>query len=141
LDQCVTGGLGPDELIEIARQLAATGAVDLFSVSGGTGATRLSTGYFVPPDDLPEGVYNERAIRFRREVGAPVLVAGRNVEPEVAEACLARGVDLVAMRRALIAAPELPRQHAHWRRRRPCIGLNGSCICPLIRAAQMRCSV
>ena len=52
----MTGGLGPDEMIEIARNLAATGAVDLFSVSGGTGATRLSTGYFVPGDALPEGV-------------------------------------------------------------------------------------
>jgi hypothetical protein len=64
-------------LIEIARMLASTGAVDLFSVSGGTGASRLSTGYFVPGDMLPEGVFNERAIRFRREVGVPTLVAGR----------------------------------------------------------------
>src|SRR5919202_483510 len=43
VDQCLSGGLGPDELIEVARSLAAGGAIDLFSVSGGTGATRLST--------------------------------------------------------------------------------------------------
>ena len=107
LDQCLTGGLGPDDMIEIAQSLASTGAVDLFSVSGGTGATRLSTGYFVPGDMLPEGVYNERAIRFRREVGVPTLVAGRNVEPDMAEKALAGGVDLVAMTRALIADPGL----------------------------------
>src|SRR5207248_10915571 len=51
-------------------------------------------------------------LRFRRELGTPVLVAGRNVEPEVAEACLAGGVDLVAMTRALIADPELPRKRS-----------------------------
>ena len=42
-------------MIEIAQDLASTGAVDLFSVSGGSGASRLATGYFVPPDALPEG--------------------------------------------------------------------------------------
>src|SRR5919197_217960 len=107
VDQCLTGGLGPDELIEVARSLASSGAIDLFSVSGGTGATRLSTAYFVPGDELPEGVYNERARRFRQAVGVPVVVAGRNVEPSMADACVASGVDLVAMTRAIIGDPEL----------------------------------
>jgi 2,4-dienoyl-CoA reductase-like NADH-dependent reductase (Old Yellow Enzyme family) len=91
------GGLGPDEMIEVARSLAATGAVDLFSVSGGTGATRLASACFVPGDEPPEGVYNERARRFREAVGVPVVVAGSNVEPAMADACVASGVDLVAM--------------------------------------------
>ena len=141
VDQCLTGGLGPDEMIEIARALGSTGAVDLFSVSGGTGATRLSTGYFVPPDALPEGVYNERAIRFRREVGVPTLVAGRNVEPAMAEEVLAGGVDLVAMTRALIADPDLPSKVASGRRLRPCIGLNDGCIGRLYTGMPMYCSV
>ncbi len=141
LDQCLTGGLGPGEMIEIARSLASTGAVDLFSVSGGTGATRLSTGYFVPGDMLPEGVFNERAIRFRREVGVPTLVAGRNVEPDLAEEALAGGVDLVAMTRALIADPDLPVKVADGRRHRPCIGLNDGCIGRLYTGMPMYCSV
>ena len=141
LDQCLTGGLGPGEMIEIARSLASTGAVDLFSVSGGTGATRLSTGYFVPGDMLPEGVFNERAIRFRREVGVPTLVAGRNVEPDMAEEALAGGVDLVAMTRALIADPDLPVKVADGRRHRPCIGLNDGCIGRLYTGMPMYCSV
>jgi N,N-dimethylglycine/sarcosine dehydrogenase len=141
VDQCLTGGLGPDEMIEIARSLASTGAVDLFSVSGGTGATRLSTGYFVPGDALPEGVYNERAIRFRREVGVPTMVAGRNVEPEMAEAAVAGGVDLVAMTRAIIADPDLPLRIADGRAHRPCIGLNDGCIGRLYTGMPMYCSV
>lgn len=141
VDQCLTGGLGPDEMIEIARMLASTGAVDLFSVSGGTGATRLSTGYFVPGDMLPEGLYNERAARFRHEVGVPTLVAGRIVEPTVAEEALAGGVDLVAMTRALIADPDLPSKVAGGRRHRPCIGLNDGCIGRLYQGMPMWCSV
>ena len=122
VDQCLTGGLGPDELIEVARSLAATGAIDLFSVSGGTGASRLSTAYFVPGDELPEGVFNERARRFREAVGVPVIVAGRNVEPAMADACVASGVDLVAMTRAIIADPDLPAKARAGRAARPCIG-------------------
>jgi 2,4-dienoyl-CoA reductase-like NADH-dependent reductase (Old Yellow Enzyme family) len=141
LDQCMTGGLGPDDMIEIARSIAATGAVDLFSVSGGSGASRLATGYFVPPDALPEGVYNERAIRFRREVGVPTLVAGRNVEPQMAEEALAGGLDLIAMTRAIIADPDLPLKVADGRRPRPCIGLNDGCIGRLYTGMPMYCSV
>jgi len=141
VDQCLTGGLGPDELIEVARSLAATGAIDLFSVSGGTGATRLSTAYFVPGDGLPEGVFNERARRFREAVGVPVLVAGRNVEPAMADACVASGVDLVAMTRAIIADPDLPAKARAGRSPRPCIGLNEGCIGRLYTDRPMWCSV
>ena len=141
VDQCLTGGLGPDELIEVARSLAASGAIDLFSVSGGTGATRLSTAYFVPGDELPEGVYNERARRFREAVGVPVVVAGRNVEPAMADACVAGGVDLVAMTRAIIADPDLPAKARAGRAARPCIGLNEGCIGRLYTDRPMWCSV
>src|SRR5689334_19622134 len=74
-DQRLTGGLGPADMIEIAKSLASTGAIDVFSVSAGTGATRLSSAYFVPPDELPEGVYNDLARRFREAVRIPVIVA------------------------------------------------------------------
>ncbi|MEP6639537.1 MAG: NAD(P)-binding protein [Chloroflexota bacterium] len=141
VDQCMTGGLGPDDMIEIARSVASTGAVDLFSVSGGTGATRLATGFFVPGDMLPMGVYNERAIRFRQEVGVPTLVAGRNVEPDMAEAVVSAGVELVAMTRALIADPDLPLKIADGRHYRPCIGLNDGCIGRLYTGMPMYCSV
>ena len=140
-DQCLTGGLGPDEMIEVAKSIAATGAVDLFSVSGGSGASRLATGYFVPPDALPEGVYNEGATRFRAEVGVPTLVAGRNVEPQMAEEALAGGLDLIAMTRAMIADPDLPLKVADGRRPRPCIGLNDGCIGRLYTGMPMYCSV
>ena len=141
LDQCFTGGLGPQELIDVARSLAASEAIDVFSVSGGTGATRLSTAYFVPGDEHPEGVFNERARRFREALGVPVVVAGRNVEPAMADACVASGVDLVAMTRAIIADPDLPAKARAGRAARPCIGLNEGCIGRLYTGRPMWCSV
>jgi len=140
-DQRLTGGLGPAEMIEIATSLASTGAIDIFSVSAGTGATRLSSAYFVPPDELPEGVYNDLARRFREAVGIPVIVAGRNVEPAMADACIASGVDLVAMTRAIIADPDLPEKARYGRAQRPCIGLNEGCIGRLYASKPMWCSV
>jgi dimethylglycine catabolism A len=140
-DQCLTGGLGPDELIEVARSLAATGAIDVLSVSGGTGASRLSTAFFVPGDQLPEGVFNDLARRFREAVGVPVIVAGRNVEPAMADACVASGVDLIAMTRAIIADPDLPAKARTGRTARPCIGINEGCIGRLYTDRPMWCSV
>ena len=141
VDQCMTGGLGTDELIEIARSLTSTGAIDLLSLTGGTGATRLSTAYAVPGDQLPEGVFNERARRFREALGIPVVVAGRNVEPAMADAAVADGIDLVAMTRAIIADPDLPAKAAAGRAARPCIGINEGCIGRLYTARPMWCSV
>ncbi|WP_053227374.1 oxidoreductase [Solirubrobacter soli] len=140
-DQCLSGGLGPDEMIAVAGSLASTGAIDVLSVSGGTGASRLSTAYFVPGDELPEGVFNDLARRFREALGIPVLVAGRNVEPAMADACVASGVDLVAMTRAIIADPDLPSKARAGRRARPCIGLNEGCIGRLYTDRPMWCSV
>jgi dimethylglycine catabolism A len=140
-DQCMTGGLGPEEMLDIARSLTASGAVDMLSLTGGTGATKLATGFFVPGDELPEGVYNDRAVQFRKALDIPVLVAGRNVEPETAEACLAAGADLIAMTRAIIADPDLPRKISSGARKRPCISLNEGCIGRLYSGLPMWCSV
>src|SRR5262249_29545169 len=127
--------------VEIARSLASTGAIDVLSVSAGTGATRLAAAYFVPGDELPKGVYNGLALRFRQEVGIPVIVAGRNVEPAMADACVASGVDLVAMTRAILADPDLPAKARSGRAPRPCIGLNEGCIGRLYTSRPMWCSV
>ncbi|MDA0169609.1 NAD(P)-binding protein [Solirubrobacter taibaiensis] len=140
-DQCLTGGLDTDGMIEVAQSLASTGAIDVLSVSGGTGASRLSTAYFVPGDQLPEGVFNERARRFREAVGVPVIVAGRNVEPAMADATVAGGVDLIAMTRAIIADPDLPKKARTGQTARPCIGINEGCIGRLYTSRPMWCSV
>ena len=70
-----------------------------------------------------------------------MVVAGRNVEPAMADACVASGVDLVAMTRAIIADPDLPEKARVGRAARPCIGLNEGCIGRLYTDRPMWCSV
>ena len=142
VDQRLAGHLAPEELREIGAALCAGGAIDLLSVSGGTGATPLSQAATVAPDELPEGVYNELAGAMRAAVPVPVLVAGRILDGPAAERCLREtGVDLVAMTRALIADPDLPRRLAGGARIRPCISINEGCIGRLYSGLPLWCSV
>ena len=124
-------GLDPDDMPEIAARLDRVGRVDRFDISGGTGATLLAQAGTVPPDHLPEKVYNPLARAVREVVSAPVLVAGRILTPEAGEASLVAGdADLVAMTRAIIADPDLPAKTRRGERDRirPCIAINESCI-------------
>jgi dimethylglycine catabolism A len=141
-DQRLEGGLTPPELREIAARVCGTGHVDLLSVSGGTGATPLSQAATVPPDELPEAAYAELAGAMRAAVGVPVLVARRILDGETAERCLREtGVDLVAMTRAIIADPDLPRRLQDGARFRPCISINEGCIGRLYSGLPVWCSV
>jgi dimethylglycine catabolism A len=135
-------GMTDAELVEVAQGMTANGAVDLLSVSGGTGYTVRSSSVFVPGDELAENVNGPHAGRLRRATGVPVLVAGRILDADHAEEALTRdGVDLVAMTRALIADPDLPRTYASGGTPRPCISLNEGCIGRLYQGRPMWCSV
>ena len=108
VDQCTDRRAGHRRADRVARSLASTGAIDLLSVTGGTGATRLSTAYFVPATSCRRASSTSARGGSARPLGIPVVVAGRNVEPAMADAAVASGVDLVAMTRAIIADPDLP---------------------------------
>ena len=135
-------GMTDAELVEVAQGMTAGGAVDLLSVSGGTGYTVRSSSIFVPGDELGENVNGPHAGRLRRATGVATLVAGRILDADTAEQALTRdGVDLVAMTRALIADPDLPRTYAAGHTPRPCISLNEGCIGRLYQGRPMWCSV
>lgn len=137
-------GLGPEDMCAIAARLDALGRVDVINVSGSTGATLESQAGTIPPDSYPTPVYNHLARRIRETVSVPVLAAGRNLDLDVAEQAIARGdADLIAMTRALIADPDLPRhgQHGQPERARPCIAINDACIGRLYTGLSIRCAV
>lgn len=141
LHQHAREGMGVAELIDVAASIGSSGAVDLFSVSGGSGTSHRATGYFVPPAHVPENAYREPAAQLRRAVDVPVLVAGRILTEEAAERCLASGIDLVAMTRAIIADHELPRKLRRGVAPRPCISINEGCIGRLYEGIPMACSI
>ena len=93
VDQCITGGLGPaGHDRDRAQPDGRRGPSTCISVSGGTGADatrRRRTS--CRRTSFPRASTTSGRRRFRHAVGVPVLVAGRNVEPEVAEAGLAVG--------------------------------------------------
>lgn len=142
-DQGLTsGGMSISELEDVAAAITAGGTVDLLSISNGTGYTARSTAAFVPGDEMPINMNGAHGGRMRRITGVPVLVAGRVLDAATAEHALTvDGVDLVAMTRALIADPDLPRKYAAGTTPRPCISLNEGCIGRLYEGRPMWCSV
>ncbi len=135
-------GMSVRDVEEVACAMTADGAVDLLSIAGGSGYTTRSSATFVPGDELPENYNGAHAGRLRRATGVPVLVAGRILDAASAERVLTGdGVDLVAMTRAIIADPDLPRKSAAGITPRPCISHNQGCIGRLYSGQPMWCSV
>lgn len=137
-------GLAPAEMCDIARRLAALKRIDIFDISGGTGATAAAQAATVAPDTFPTGCFNPLAHAIRDVVGVPVIAAGRNLDVHQAERALRDGdCDLVAMTRAIIADPDLPVKASHGEldRIRPCIAINDACIGRLYTGLPIRCAV
>lgn len=119
----VPGGITPDQAADTAARLAAAGAdaVHVSAYGDPTSAVAFTDG----PLPWRVGQYLPMARAVRRRVGVPVIAVGR-LTPAVAEAALAAGAaDLVAMGRALLADPDLPRTLAAVGPRspgpRPCV--------------------
>jgi NADPH-dependent 2,4-dienoyl-CoA reductase/sulfur reductase-like enzyme len=130
-DDRVRFGLEPGELLEIIARHAASGLLDYLTVTGGTISTFRSRSYNIPTQYEERGTFVPLARRVRERVTIPVIVTGRIVTPEHAEAVLASGdADFVGMTRALIADPELPRKAAAGRdgEIRTCMSTGEGCI-------------
>ena len=142
-DELIPDGLHLADVIEIVRALDALGQLDYFTVSGSTGETPRFHQKLMPFADAPPGVYAPLAARIKREVRAPVIYAGRVVDPRHAERLLAEGAcDLVAMTRALMADPWMPRKAAEGRLDdiRLCVGMQEGCLGRSSRGLTLSCS-
>ena len=141
-DHFVPGGLTREELLEIARRLDALGIADYWMVSGSNTETLRYEAAVTPSHYHPHGVFNDLAALTKSAVRVPVIVAGRVVTAEQAEAALAGGVcDLVGMTRAMIADPEMPRKVREGRLDdvRVCVGASEGCIGRLRQGKAITC--
>ena len=137
-------GLRAEDMVEIAGRLDAIGRIDFFNVSGGTGNTLESQAATVPGDTFAPACYLPAARRLRERVSVPVLAAGRILDVATADAAIAQGdCDLVAMTRAIIADPDLPRKAQGGLEQliRPCIAINEGCIGRDYQGLPMLCAV
>src|SRR5947208_16404078 len=111
-------------------------------VSGSNTETLKFEAMVTPSHYHPRGVFNELAALTKSVVRVPVIVAGRVVTADEAEAALAAGVcDLVGMTRALIADPEMPRKARAGQVGdiRVCVGASEGCIGRLRQGKAITC--
>ena len=131
IDERSPDGLTRDESLAALASLDAAGGPDYVSVVAGTSATLAGSDHIVPPMTMANGYTAPLAAAARAVVRVPVLVAGRVNAPQEAEHILELGqADAVAMTRALISDPLLPRKAAEGRldEIRACVGCNQACI-------------
>ena len=102
-EEDVPGGMGIEDCVRVAEDLAALEVVDYFSITHGTRGT------YVKDSTGPDAVAVPSASRVRAATGVPTLVGQRIRDVATAEHAIKAGhADLVGMARALIADPDLP---------------------------------
>lgn len=101
------GGYSEEEVIALARALEHAGVVAI-DLSGGSNETPLMSRYCIQPPSFPRRCLEPYARPFKHALSIPVIIAGRIITPEDAEAVLQAGsADFISLGRALISDP-------HW---------------------------
>jgi 2,4-dienoyl-CoA reductase-like NADH-dependent reductase (Old Yellow Enzyme family) len=124
-------GLTSDEVLAAITALSADGGLDYVSVVAGSSSSLAGSKHIVPPMSEPAGYTAPLAAALKATTEVPVLVAGRFNQPQEAERAIAEGqADAVAMTRALVCDPLLPRkaEAGDTDTIRACIGCNQACI-------------
>ncbi|MBR1781492.1 MAG: FAD-dependent oxidoreductase [Oscillospiraceae bacterium] len=135
------GGYGIETGVEIAKAL--DGKVDLIHVSAGSQQDMYSAVLMHPGAFQAHGENSGLAAEIKKHVKTPVITVGAFSEPDKMEAFLEEtGVDCIAMGRALIADPFLPRKLMRGRAEdiTPCLRC-GECQSGLMKNKCMRCAV
>ncbi|WP_234970227.1 oxidoreductase [Carboxydothermus pertinax] len=141
-EEYVAGGITLEESKVIAKKLVEVG-IDAIHISGGV---YESSAMIIQPAAIPQGCFIENAAAIKKAINGevPVIVVGRIKDPVMAEEIIREGkADLVAMGRALLSDPELPRKVAEGRIQeiRKCIGCNQGCIDRLFQDIDITCLV
>lgn len=126
-DEMIPDGLKLEEAKIICKRLEQAG-VDAFNVSA---AIYESEHWCEQPMAIPRGCLTTLSAGIKEAVTKPVIVVGRINNPRLAEEIIEQGkADLVAMGRALLADPELPKKAYEGRTSeiRMCTACNIGCI-------------
>ena len=136
-------GLTPEQGIEIARLLAASGRIDYLTITMGS----IYSSHMFPfhaSMHTARGYATHLAAAVKAVVSIPVFAAGRILDTAQAERILAEGqADGVEMIRALIADPQLPllSQNGRAEQVRPCISCNQGCQVRNVMNVALSCTV
>ena len=122
-DMFVPGGYTLDDMKIMAPMMTRTGKLDYVNVS--TGGPQVIAPMYFP---LGHSVYQAAAIK--QVVDVPVACVGRVIDPVQAENILAENqADILAMNRATICDPEMPKKAREGRLEeiRKCMGCSEGC--------------
>jgi len=142
-DEFVEGGLTLEDNKLIAQRLESAG-IDALNVSAGIYESLPWFSRIFPTMGMPMGCNVPLAHEIKKVVKIPVIVAGKLGDPVLAEKVLKDGkADLIAMGRALLVDPELPKKADEGRLGdiRPCIYCNEACAGNVSRMWRIGCVV
>lgn len=149
-DEYIEGGLDIEKMTEIAL-VAQEEGIDGITVSAGTVGGKkkedlreLHKVLRTMPMMTEPGCLVPLAEKMKKALRIPVITVGRIHRPALAEEILAQDkADIVAMGRALLADPQLPRKALEGREDeiRPCIGCNEGCYKRILLQEDIQCSV
>lgn len=140
----VDGGLSVDDMIRVSSVLEAAG-IDAIEMSGGTifaSGEYSSIRQGDPGSPEKEVYYRESAVRYKGQIGVPLMLVGGIRSFEVAEQLVGSGAaDYVSLCRPLIREPGLvARWRAGDRKRASCLSEN-ACRGPLLRGEGLQCAL
>lgn len=118
-------GLSPEEGLEIARRLVATGSIDFLNVIRGHIDTDAALAEVIPVQGMRSAPHLDFAGEVRAATAFPVFHAARIADVATARHAVASGkLDMVGMTRAHIADPHIALKVAQGREAtiRPCVG-------------------
>ena len=142
VDELVEGGLRLQDAQQVVRRLDQLGMVDFYVAAVGNNLEKFARVDHWPPTPAPQGLHAKLAAGLRQATSRPVAALTRIVDPRLAEKLISEGMcDLVAMVRATIADPDLPKKLKEGRFSdiRPCTGVNSACVDRTLAGGQMRC--
>ena len=149
-DEFIEGGLGLEEMTQIALLAQGAGIDGMMVSAGSVGGEKvgdldhLHQVLRTLPMMTERGCLVPLAAEIKKNLQIPVITVGRISTPALAEEILARGkADLVAMGRPLLAEPYLPQKALEGNEAliRPCIACNEGCYKRIFEQLDIRCSV
>jgi 2,4-dienoyl-CoA reductase-like NADH-dependent reductase (Old Yellow Enzyme family) len=129
------------DMLEVAGTIDSWSLLDYMSVTMGSYSSGLNTAQNLPGMGTLPGLWRRYSTEIRSILGIPVFLVGRVNHPQTAEELIADGAcDAVAMVRALIADPHLPRKARSGKVGdiRPCVGAM-DCYGNLKKIGEIRC--
>lgn len=144
------GALPGEEFKEAGRDLDEGVEAAKLLVKYGYDALDIDVGVYDawwwnhPPMYQKKGLYREYAKLMKESVDAPVLMAGRMDNPDMASACIENGVcDIISLGRPLLADPDYVNKvrSGRYNQVRPCLSCHEGCMGRIQEYSMLNCAV